>query len=83
MAYYSEAACGLILSIDENKRNLMIVNVHNNGIIKAISDDSVIAQLSLSAGTDVSLTKFFKKLVINAAINCDYGKALQALTKNI
>ncbi|MGL6066478.1 MAG: 6-phospho-beta-glucosidase [Cetobacterium sp.] len=97
-AYYSEAACELISSIHNNKKSLMVVNIHNNGIIKSISDDSVIettayitssgaiplggAQLSLSASTEVALLKTFEKLVIDAAINCDYGKALQALTIN-
>lgn len=97
-AYYSEAACELISSIYNNKKSLMVVNVHNNGIIKSISDDSVIettayitssgaiplgsAQLSLSASTEVALLKTFEKLVIEAAMNCDYGKALAALTIN-
>ncbi|MGL6100792.1 MAG: 6-phospho-beta-glucosidase [Fusobacteriaceae bacterium] len=97
-AYYSEAACELISSIHNNKKSLMVVNIHNNGIIKSISDDSVIettayitssgaiplggTQLSLSASTEVALLKTFEKLVIDAAINCDYGKALQALTIN-
>ncbi|MGL6131154.1 MAG: 6-phospho-beta-glucosidase [Fusobacteriaceae bacterium] len=97
-AYYSEAACELISSIHNNKKSLMVVNIHNNGIIKSISNDSVIettayitssgaiplggTQLSLSASTEVALLKTFEKLVIDAAINCDYGKALQALTIN-
>ncbi|MGL4254659.1 MAG: 6-phospho-beta-glucosidase [Fusobacteriaceae bacterium] len=97
-AYYSEAACELISSIYNNKKSLMVVNVHNNGIIKSISDDSVIettayitssgaiplgsTQLSLSASTEVALLKTFEKLVIEAAMNCDYGKALAALTIN-
>lgn len=97
-AYYSEAACELISSIFNNKKTLMVVNVLNNGIIKSISDDSVIettayitssgaiplagSQLSLSAQGEVALLKTFEKLVIDAAINCDYNKALQALTIN-
>lgn len=97
-AYYSEAACELISSIYNNKKTLMVVNVLNNGIIKSISDDSVIeitayitssgaiplssSQLPLSAQGEVALIKTFEKLVIDAAINCDYNKALQALTIN-
>lgn len=97
-AYYSEAACELISSIYNNKKSLMVVNVHNNGIIKSISDDSVIettayitssgaiplgsTQLPLSASAEVALLKTFEKLVIDAAMNCDYGKALAALTIN-
>lgn len=97
-AYYSEAACELISSIYNNKKSLMVVNVPNNGIIKSLSDDSVIettayitssgaiplssSQLPLSAQGEVALLKTFEKLVIDAAINCDYGKALQALSIN-
>lgn len=97
-AYYSEAACELISSIYNNKKTLMIVNLLNNGIIKALSDDSVIettayitssgviplssSQLSLSAQGEVTVLKTFEKLVIEAAINCDYKKALQALSIN-
>lgn len=97
-AYYSEAACELISSIYNNKKSLMVVNVLNNGIIKSLSDDSVIettayitssgaiplssSQLPLSAQGEVAILKTFEKLVIDAAINCDYGKALQALSIN-
>ncbi|MEG0514854.1 MAG: 6-phospho-beta-glucosidase, partial [Cetobacterium sp.] len=80
-AYYSEAACELISSIYNNKKSLMVVNVLNNGIIKSISDDSVIettayitssgaiplcgSQLPLSAQGEVVLLKTFEKLVID------------------
>lgn len=40
------------------------------------------SQLPLSAQGEVAIFKTFEKLVIDAAINCDYGKALQALSIN-
>lgn len=97
-AYYSDAACELISSIYNNKKTLMVVNVLNNGIIRALSDDSVIettayitssgaiplssTQLPSWAQGEVVTLKTFEKLVIEASINGDYGKALQALAIN-
>lgn len=41
-AYYSEAACSLINSIYNDKRDIQPVNTHNNGAIASIPDESAI-----------------------------------------
>ncbi|MGL5963718.1 MAG: 6-phospho-beta-glucosidase [Fusobacteriaceae bacterium] len=97
-AYYSDAACELINSIYNNSKKLMVVNIQNNGVIEGLSADAVIEttaiitssgaialkgeRLPSSAEAEVILLKNFEQLTIEAAINGDYGKALQALTIN-
>ncbi|MGL4980657.1 MAG: 6-phospho-beta-glucosidase, partial [Fusobacteriaceae bacterium] len=70
----------------------------NNGVIEGLSADAVIEttaiitssgaialkgeRLPSSAEAEVILLKTFEQLTIEAAINADYGKALQALTIN-
>lgn len=41
-AYYSEAACSLINSIYNDKRDIQPVNTRNNGAIASIPDESAI-----------------------------------------
>lgn len=97
-AHYSDAACELISSIYNNKKKLMVVNVLNNGIIKALSDDSVIettayitssgaiplggTQLESPIVGEIVLLKTYEKLIIDAAINSNYEKALRGLMIN-
>lgn len=97
-AYYSDAACELINSLYNNNKNLMVVNIKNEGVIECLPSDAVIettamitstgaiplkgARLPVSAEAEVVLLKAFEQLTIEAAINGDYGKALQALTIN-
>lgn len=97
-AYYSDAACELINSLYNNNKNLMVVNIKNEGVIECLPPDAVIEttamitstgaiplkgeRLPVSAEAEVVLLKAFEQLTIEAAINGDYGKALQALTIN-
>ena len=41
-AYYSDAACSLISSIYNDKRDIQTVNTLNNGAIASITDDSAV-----------------------------------------
>jgi 6-phospho-beta-glucosidase len=41
-AYYSDAACNLIASIYNNKRDIQTVNVRNNGMISCLPNDASI-----------------------------------------
>ncbi len=95
-AYYSEAACELINAIYNDKRTLMIVNVENNGTLPFLPKNAVIETTCLitnagalplavtdlpeSAQAELSLIKAYERLTIEAAIECNYGKALHALT---
>lgn len=97
-AYYSDAACELINSIYNNNKNLMVVNIKNEGVIECLHPDAVIEttamitssgaiplkgkRLPASAEAEVILLKTFEQLTIEAAIKGHYGKALQALTIN-
>ena len=41
-AYYSDAACNLINSIYNNKKDIQVVNTLNNGAISDFKDDEVV-----------------------------------------
>jgi len=95
-AYYSEAACELINSIYNNRGNHMIVNVRNNNTLPFLPEDAVIEttciinnsgafplsieSLPQSIQGEIHLLKSYERLTIEAAIEGDYGKALQALS---
>ncbi len=95
-AYYSEAACELIESIYNNKNNHMVVNVRNNNTLPFLPEDAVIETTCVinNAGAfplsikalpeaicgELHLLKSYERLTIEAAIEGNYGKALQALT---
>lgn len=95
-AYYSEAACELINAIYNDKRSLMIVNVQNNSTLPFLPQDAVIettcmitnagaiplamSPLPESAQGELALLKAYERLTIEAGIEGNYGKALQALT---
>lgn len=95
-AYYSEAACELINGIYNNKNIHMVVNVKNNSTLPFLPADAVIETtclinnsgafpltieaLPISAQGELHLLKAYERLTIDAAINGDYGAALQALT---
>lgn len=97
-AYYSEAACELICSIQNDKRTDMVVSTRNNGAIDDLPYDSVveISSVITSHGPEplnwgsfaanirgpLQLQKAMEECVIEAAVNGDYGKALQAFTMN-
>lgn len=95
-AHYSDAACSLIDSIYNDKKDLQTVNVRNNGAISDLPDDVVIetnAIIGKSKITPVNLghmpakirglvqaVKAYEELTVEAAVTGDYYTALQALT---
>ena len=97
-AYYSDAACNLISSIYNDKRDIQVVNTLNNGAIRNFRDDQAVEVSSvitsegpkpLSMGylpqcTDglVSDIKSFEILAAKAAVYGDYESALLALCIN-
>ncbi|NRT32597.1 6-phospho-beta-glucosidase [Clostridium beijerinckii] len=97
-AYYSDAACRLINSIYNNKGDIQPVDVRNNGAIEGIDDDSAVevsciitkdgpkpiamGKLPILANGLVQTIKSFERLVVEAAIEGSYDKALIALTIN-
>lgn len=97
-AYYSDAACNLISSIYNDKKDIQVVNTLNNGAIRDFKDEqavevsSVITKngpkpLSMGYLPDsvhglVSQIKSFEVLVAKAAVYGDYESALLALCIN-
>lgn len=97
-AYYSDAACRLINSIYNNKGDIQPVNTKNNGAIEGIENDSAVeisciitkdgpkpiamGKLPVSVNGLVQTIKSFERLVVEAAVEGDYNKALLALTIN-
>ncbi|GIQ68797.1 6-phospho-beta-glucosidase [Xylanibacillus composti] len=59
-AYYSEAAVDLIASIYNNKRDVQIVNVRNDGILASLPDDAAIevpCVISAAGAKPIALTE--------------------------
>ncbi|MGL5652391.1 MAG: 6-phospho-beta-glucosidase [Paraclostridium sp.] len=97
-AYYSDAACNLISSIYNDKRDVQVVNTINNGAIRNFKDNqavevsSVITKngpkpLSIGYLPDavdglVSQIKSFEMLAAKAAVYGDYNAAYLALCIN-
>ncbi|WP_419742544.1 6-phospho-beta-glucosidase [Paraclostridium dentum] len=97
-AYYSDAACNLISSIYNDKRDTQVVNTINNGAIRNFKDNqavevsSVITKngpkpLSIGYLPDavdglVSQIKSFEMLAAKAAVYGDYNAAYLALCIN-
>lgn len=97
-AYYSDAACNLISSIYNDKKDIQVVNTLNNGAIRDFKDEqavevsSVITKngprpLSIGYLPDsvhglVSQIKSFEVLAAKAAVYGDYDSALLALCIN-
>lgn len=97
-AYYSDAACRLINSIYNNKGDIQPVDIRNNGAIEGIDDDSAVevsciitkdgpkpitmGKLPVSVNGLVQTIKSFERLVVEAAVEGNYNKALIALTIN-
>ncbi|OSB08086.1 6-phospho-beta-glucosidase [Paraclostridium bifermentans] len=97
-AYYSDAACNLISSIYNDKRDIQVVNTINNGAIRNFKDNqavevsSVITKngpkpLSIGYLPDavdglVSQIKSFEMLAAKAALYGDYNAAYLALCIN-
>lgn len=97
-AYYSDAACSLIHSIYNDKRDIQPVNVRNNGAIASIPDDSAVevncvitkegpvplavGDLPVSVRGLVQQIKSFERITAEAAVTGNYHKALLAMTIN-
>lgn len=97
-AHYSDAACEIICSVENDKRTLMVVSTPNKGAIDDLPYNSVveISSLITSHGPEplnwgsfepslrgpLQLQKAMEECVIEAAVKGDYGKALQAFTMN-
>ena len=97
-AYYSDAACRLITSIYNDTHDIQPVDFRNGGAISDIDDDSVvevsclitkegpkplkIGSLPLATRGLVQEIKTFEKLVVEAAVEGNFEKAILALTIN-
>ncbi|MBN2910307.1 6-phospho-beta-glucosidase [Polycladomyces sp. WAk] len=97
-AYYSDAACNLINSIYNDKRDIQPVNVRNNGAIAGIPDDSAVevncvitkegpvpitvGELPVAVNGLVQQIKSFERVACEAAVTGDYRTALVAMTIN-
>ncbi|MFE8700489.1 6-phospho-beta-glucosidase [Cytobacillus sp. FJAT-54145] len=97
-AYYSDAACSLINSIYNDKRDIQPVNTRNNGAIASIEDDSAVevncvitkdgpkpisvGDLPVAARGLVQQIKSFERVAAEAAVTGDYNTALLAMTIN-
>ncbi|MFX3625161.1 MAG: 6-phospho-beta-glucosidase [Ectobacillus sp.] len=97
-AYYSDAACNLINSIYNDKRDIQPVNTRNNGAIASIPDDSAVevncvitkdgpkpiavGDLPVAVRGLVQQIKSFERVAAEAAVTGDYNTALVAMTIN-
>lgn len=97
-AYYSDAACNLINSIYNDKRDIQPVNTRNNGAIASIPDDSAVevncvitkdgpkpisvGDLPVAVRGLVQQIKSFEVISAEAAVTGDYNTALLAMTIN-
>lgn len=97
-AYYSEAACRLISSIYNDKRDIQAVDTQNNNAITGLPSDCAVevscvitrngpkplamGELPTAVSGLVQQIKSFERTVIEAALTGDYNTALVALTIN-
>ncbi|GAA0180121.1 6-phospho-beta-glucosidase [Clostridium sediminicola] len=97
-AYYSDAACRLISSIYNDKRDIQPVDTRNNGAIVGVDDDSAVevsciitkdgpktitvGELPVAVNGLIQQIKSFERTTVDAAITGDYNKALVAMTIN-
>ena len=97
-AYYSDAACRLIYSIYNDKGDIQPVDVRNNGAISGINENSAVeisciitkdgpkpiamGTIAPSVNGLIQTIKGFETLVVEAAIEGNYEKALMALAMN-
>lgn len=95
-ALYSYAACNLIDSIANNKKDIQTVNVRNNGTILDLPEDVAIETNCIIGKNGASpltighvpakirglmqAVKAYEQLTVEAGIKGDYYTALQALT---
>ena len=97
-AYYSDAACSLIDSIHNDRRDIQTVNVRNNGAIASIPVESAVevnciitkdgpkpivaGDLPVPVRGLVQQIKSFERVAAEAAVTGDYDMALLAMTIN-
>lgn len=97
-AYYSDAACSLIDSIWNDRRDIQPVNVKNNGAIASIPNESAVevncvitregprpiavGDLPVAVRGLVQQIKSFERVAAEAAVTGDYHTALLAMTIN-
>lgn len=97
-AYYSDAACSLINSIYNDRRDIQPVNTRNNGAIASIPADSAVevncvitkdgpkplsvGDLPVAVWGLVQQIKSFERVAAEAAVTGDYNTALLAMTIN-
>lgn len=97
-AYYSDAACNLISSIYNDKKDIQVVNTLNNGSIRDFKDEQAVEVSSVitkngpkpisigylpdSVHGLVSQIKSFEVLAAKAAVYGDYESALLSLCIN-
>ena len=97
-AFYSDAACNLINSIYNNKQNIQVVNVRNNGAISGLPADSAVevsciitnegpkpiamGDMPVAVNGLVQQIKSFERLAAEAAVTGSYHTALLAMTIN-
>ena len=97
-AYYSDAACNLITSIYNDKKDIQVVNTLNQGAISDFKDDEVvevsciitkegprpisIGHLPVEISGLVRNIKSFELLAAKAAVTGDYNTAYTALCIN-
>ncbi|MCX7820416.1 MAG: 6-phospho-beta-glucosidase [Brevinematales bacterium] len=93
---YSLVAISLIDSIYNDKRDIHVINIKNNGAIKDLPDNSVVetnaivgrngitplsyGELPITLKGLIQQVKYYEILTIEAAIEKNYNKALKALT---
>ncbi|MEK0291892.1 6-phospho-beta-glucosidase [Caldifermentibacillus hisashii] len=94
-AYYSNVACSLISSIYNDKKDIQILNVRNDGAISDLPEDAVVevncvvtkqgpipltvGRLPIAISGLIQQIKSFERVAIEAAITGSYEKALLAL----
>lgn len=97
-AYYSDAACSLMNSIYNDKRDIQTVDVRNNGAITGIPAESAVevncvitregpvpmavGELPVAVNGLVQQIKSFERIGAEAAVTGDYHTALLAMTIN-
>lgn len=97
-AYYSDAACNLIASIYNDKRDIQVVNTVNKGVMQEFEYDEVVeisSMITKNGPVPISIgrlpkpthglvqqIKSFEVAAAEAAVTGDYNKALLAMMIN-
>ncbi|MEY8349832.1 6-phospho-beta-glucosidase [Bacillus cereus] len=97
-AYYSDAACNVISSIYNDKKDIQVLNIQNKGSINEVDYDSAVevscivtkngpvpmtmGKLPVQVQGLIQQIKSFERVGAEAAVTGSYDKALLALTIN-